>query len=92
MDKVIESAKALREEIDNLPEMKEYMLLMKLYEDNDELKEMRQNIAKLEQEGKLEEKKNLIAIYESHPIVNNFNLAKEEIKSILETIKDILSD
>ena len=92
MDKVIESAKALREEIDNLPEMKEYMLLKKLYEDNDELKEMRQNIAKLEQEGKLEEKKNLIAIYESHPIVNNFNLAKEEIKSILETIKDILSD
>lgn len=92
MDKVIESAKALREEIDNLPEMKEYKLLKKLYEDNDELKEMRQNIAKLEQEGKSEEKKNLIAIYESHPIVNNFNLAKEEIKSILETIKDILSD
>lgn len=92
MDKVLEEVKNLREEINNLPEVKEYLILKNLIESNEELKNMRQELTRLEYEGKLEEKKNLQEIYDSNPLVINFNLAKDEVKSILETVKDILSE
>ena len=37
MDKIIEKAKSLREDIDNLPEVKEYYRLKTLYENDKEL-------------------------------------------------------
>ena len=51
MDKVIELAKELREEIDNLPEVIEYNKLKKLLENDEELKAMRKEIARLKLEG-----------------------------------------
>ena len=90
MDKIIQLAKELRKEIDDLPEMKEYLKLKQLLEDNRELKNMRSDIARLTNEGKLKERDNLLSIYNSHPLVNNFYLAKEEIKTILQTIKNII--
>lgn len=88
----IDSAKELRKEIETLPEVQEYLSLKTLFENDKELQEMRTNIAKLESEGKLEEKKNLIDVYNSHPLVVNFNLLKDEVKSILLEINDILND
>lgn len=90
MDEIIQLAKELRKEIDDLPEMKEYLKLKQLLEDNRELKNMRSDIARLTNEGKLKERDNLLSIYNSHPLVNNFYLAKEEIKTILQTIKNII--
>ena len=90
MDKVIELAKELRVEIDNLPEVIEYNKLKKLLENDEELKAMRKEIARLKVEGKEEERNNLLKVYNSHPLVNNFYLAEQEVQSILLTIKNII--
>ena len=91
MDKIIKEAKSLRNDIDSLPEIKEYYRLRNLMENDKELSRLRIEIARLANEGKLEERKNLLEIYNSHPLVNNYNIAMEEAKSILRTIKDIIN-
>lgn len=90
MDKLIEEVKSLREDIDNLPEIKEYYRLRDLYENDIGLKAMRENIARLKAEGKEFERSNLLNIYNRHPLVNNYNIAKEEAERILRVIKDII--
>ena len=90
MSNVIEQAKALRKSIDATPEAQEYYRLKTLYENDEELKQMRQNIARLKSEGKEEERNNLLAIYNSHPLVNNYMMAKEEAEHILLVIKNII--
>ena len=91
MDKIIEEAKSLRSDIDSLPEIQEYYRLRELMEKDEELSRLRKEIARLANEGKTEERKNLLAIYNSHPLVNNYNIAMEEAKSILRAIKDIIN-
>lgn len=91
MDKIIEEAKSLRNGIDSLPEIQEYYRLKNLMENDEELATLRKEIARLAQEGKNEERKNLLEIYNNHPLVNNYNLAMEEAKSILLAIKDIIN-
>ena len=91
MDKIIEEAKSLRNDIDSLPEIQEYYRLKELMEKDEELSRLRKEIARLASEGKVEERKNLLAIYNSHPLVNNYNIAMEEAKSILRAIKDIIN-
>ena len=91
MDKIIEEAKSLRDDIDSLPEIQEYYRLRNLMENDKELSRLRIDIARLANEGKVEERKNLLEIYNSHPLVNNYNIAMEEAKSILRTIKDIIN-
>ena len=81
MNDVIALSKELKAKIDELPEMKEYLHLKSLLESDKELAKMRQEIARLDSEGKKKEKENLLAIYNSHPLVNNYYLAKEEIKN-----------
>ena len=91
MDKILEEAKSLRKDIDSLPEIQEYYRLKTLMENDEELRRLRTEIARLTKEGKSEEKKNLLEIYNSHPLVNNFYIAEEEVKLILNSIKDILN-
>ena len=91
MDKIIEEAKSLRNGIDSLPEIQEYYRLKELMEKDEELSRLRKEIARLANEGKTEERKNLLEIYNSHPLVNNYNIAMEEAKSILRAIKDIIN-
>lgn len=91
MDKIIEEAKSLRNDIDSLPEIQEYYRLKELMENDKELSRLRIEIARLANEGKTEERKNLLTIYNSHPLVNNYNIAMEEAKSILRAIKDIIN-
>ena len=90
MDKVIDKANELSKEILNTPEVKEYLKLKELIENDEELAEFRINIASLANEGKLEERDNLLKIYNSHPLVANYETAKESVKSLLETIKQII--
>ena len=40
--------------------------------------------------GKEEERKNLLEIYNNHPLVNNYELAKQEVESLLLVIKNII--
>ena len=90
MNKIIEEAKSLREDIDSLPEIKEYYRLKELYENDQTLKQMRRDIARLKNEGKEEERNNLLQIYNSHPLVNNYEMVKEEAERILLVIKNII--
>lgn len=92
MDKVIEKAKSIREELDQLPEFQEYYRLKKQVESDSELKEMKKEIVRLEAQGLKEEKKNLEAIYNNHPLINNLEASKEAIREILEMLKNILSE
>ena len=90
MDKIIKEAQSLRDDIDSLPEIKEYYRLKELYENDQNLKAMRRDIARLKSEGKEEERNNLLERYNSHPLVNNYELAKEEAERILLVIKNII--
>ena len=90
MDKVIEAATKLSTAIEELPEVQEYLRLKSLLEQNEELKEMRTNIARLTNEGKLEERDNLIKIYNSNPLVSNFEISRKEVEQILLQVKNIL--
>ena len=65
--------------------------ILNLNVNNDELKELRKNIARLTSEKKDEEKNNLLNIYNSHPLVVNYEQSKKEVLEILRTIKDILN-
>ena len=90
MDDVILKAKSLRKDIDSLPSVKEYYRVKNLYENDKELKAMRKEIARLKNEGKEEERKNLLDVYNKHPLVNNYEVAKQEVISILSVIKNII--
>ena len=91
MDKIIEEAKSLRNDIDSLPEIQEYYRLKTLMENDEELRRLRTEIARLAKEGKTEERKNLLVVYNANPLVNNYNIAMEEAKSNLRAIKDIIN-
>ena len=80
MDKILELTKELKEEINKLPEMQEYLRLKELLEKDNELADLRKEMARLANIGKIKERDNLLKIYNSHPLVNNYYAAKEEIK------------
>ena len=90
MDKVLEKAKELRALIDETPEMKEYLKNKELLENNQDVYELKQSIANLKAQGKLAEAKNLEDIYNSHPLVNNFEASKEVLYELLKTIQNII--
>ena len=90
MDEILTKAKEIREEVDKLPQVKEYYRLKELYEKDDELKRLRGEIARLASEGKNKQRKALLEIYNSHPLVSNYNQAKEEVIILLNEIKNIL--
>ena len=90
MDKVIEKAIELSDEIKNKPEIVEFLRLKGLMEEDKELKELRNNIARLTEENKLEERDNLLKIYNSNPLVNNYEVARENALALLRTVKNVL--
>ena len=90
MDKVLETAKELRLAIEETPEYKEYMKNKALLENNEDVIALKQNIANLKAKGKFEEAKNLEALYNSHPLVNNFEVSKDALFELLRTIQNII--
>ena len=90
MDKVLEKAKELRALIDETPEMKEYLKNKELLENDEDVYELKQNIANLKAKGKLEEANNLEKLYNEHPLVNNFEVSKEALYELLKTIQNII--
>lgn len=92
MDKIITATNELREYLETLPEVQEYFRLKSLLESNEELKQLRLNILDLESKGLIEEKENLQAIYNNRPLVNNFEIYKDEVKALLRKISDVISE
>ena len=92
MNKTDEALLHLSEELYKLPEIKEFLQLKSAIEKDEELKVMRQEIARLTNEEKKKEHDNLLAIYNSHPLVVNYLSIRDEVVALLTQIKDILSD
>ena len=90
MDKVLEKAKELRLAIEETAEYQEYIKNKQLLENNKDVIELKHNIANLKAQGKLEEAKNLEKLYNSHPLVNNFEVSKDALYELLKTIQNII--
>ena len=90
MDKVLEKAKELRFAIEETDEFKEYIKNKELLENSGDVLELKHNIANLKAKGKLVEAKNLEKLYESHPLVNNYEASKEALYQLLKTIESII--
>ena len=92
MNKPEEIAVELHDELLKEPVIQEYLKLKELCFQSSELEEMRKNIARLKSEQKEEEWKNLLEIYEHHPLVVNYKNALEDARELLLEIKEIISD
>lgn len=90
-DLIKQDCDELYKELINEPEVQEFLRYKKLLKENEEIKKLKTDIAKLASEQKFEERDNLIAIYNSNPLVINYNNALENVKEILSTIKDIIN-
>ena len=90
MDKILEKAKELRLAIEETSEYKEYIKNKELLEKNEDVIELKHNIANLRAKGKIEEAKNLEKLYNAHPLVNNYEASKDALYQLLKTIKSIL--
>ena len=90
MDKILEKAKELRIAIEETNEYKEYIKNKELLEKDEDVIELKHNIANLRAEGKLIEADRLQVFYNNHPIVANYEASKEALYQLLKTIKSLL--
>ena|GEM_PF-3494617 len=90
MDKVLEKAKELRTAIEETNEYKEYMLNKNALENSEDVIALKHDIANLKARGKYEEAKNLEALYNAHPLVNNYEASKEALYQLLKTVENII--
>lgn len=89
-DLIKQECNELLKELLDEPEVQEFLEYKKLLKDGQEIKDLKQKIAKLSSENKIEERNNLLQIYNSNPLVINYNNALENVKEILLNIKDII--
>ncbi|MEA5061305.1 MAG: YlbF family regulator [Erysipelotrichaceae bacterium] len=92
MDKVIEKANLLRDYLNSLPEIKEYLSLKRIVEDDSLLKELRNHIIDLETrfrngEDVGSEMKEAKKEYDSNPIVVNYKQSSDTVLALLDEIK-----
>ena len=90
MDKVIEKAKELCLAIEETSEYKEYIQNKTALENSKDVIALKHDIANLKAKGKLEEAKNLEALYNVHPLVNNYEASKEALYQLLKTVESII--
>lgn len=90
MDKVLEKAKELRLAIEETSEYKEYIQNKNALEKSEDVIALKHDIANLKAKGKLEESKNLEALYNAHPLVNNYEASKEALYQLLKTVESII--
>ena len=91
MDKVIEAAKELREELNKLPLFQEYERVKNLYENNDEIKELKKLIVRAKNENRLDEHKELLEKLHNHPLYINYISLEEDVKDYLREISKELN-
>lgn len=90
MDKIISKAQEIASLLKQEPLIEEFLKVKKQYENDEYLITLRQEIAKLKNDNKEEERQNLIKVYESHPIVNNYYFLLDEVNNFLFEIKNAL--
>ena len=90
MDKVIEKALKLREELIKEPVIAEYLRVKCLVEESEELSKMRHDIALYKKNNDKEEYDRLKQMYDNHPLVSNYYNLKEESFELLKEISKII--
>ncbi len=90
MNKIIEEAINLRQALMEDERVQEYFRLKKLFEESEDLINMRKKLALYKEEGREVEYSNLKELYEHHPIVINFYNSKEEVKDLINDIIEVL--
>ena len=91
MDKILELSEELKAELDKLPLFQEYKALKKELSESEEIKELKKQIVRAKNENRLDDHKALLAQYESHPLLSNFNIIEQEVKDCLKEITEILN-
>lgn len=91
MNDAIELAKELKEEILKEPLIVEYFRIKRLVESNEEINALKRDIALAKAHHEDELHKELLAKYNSHPLVVNYNTLKEEVNEYLSEISKIVN-
>ena len=91
MNDAIELAKELKEEILKEPLIVEYFRIKRLVESNEEINTLKRDIALSKTHHEDELHKELLAKYNSHPLVVNYNTLKEEVNEYLSEISKIVN-
>ena len=91
MSDPIEIAKELKEEILKDPLIVEYLRIKRLYESDEEISSLKQDIALAKAHHNDELHKELLAKYNSHPLVVNYNVLKDEVNDYLLEISKIVN-
>ncbi len=91
MNDAIELAKELKEEIFKEPLIVEYFRIKILVESNEEINALKRDIALAKAHHEDELHKELLAKYNSHPLVVNYNTLKEEVNEYLSEISKIVN-
>lgn len=91
MDRIDEVLNELSKEILSKEEVKEFLKNKELLENNKELQGLRKQIAILTNENNLDKRDELIKVYNSNPLVINYQNSREEVIEILNSIKEIIN-
>ena len=90
MNKIDQELSKLKEKLFNEPIVKEYFLIKETIENDKNLTFLKNEMIRLTKENKHIEAKALKGQYDNHPLVNNFNAIKEDVKNLLNEIKETL--
>ena len=90
MDKVLQKAKELNEELRKEPLIIEFFRIKKLFEEDQELEKIRKDIARLSKNKSDPKYLEFKTAYESHPLVSNYYELRDEVVELLKEIKEII--
>ena len=82
----------LKDKLFDEPVVKQYFLYKESIEKDAKLVHLKNEMVRLTKENKHNDVKILKEQYDNHPLINNFNVLKEEVKNLLLEIKEILNN
>lgn len=91
MDKILKKAQELKNELDNLPLFIEYKRVKNLYDNNVEINELKKQIVRARNEGRMNEHKLLLDRLHNDPLYLNYTKLEEEVIEYYKEISNILN-
>ena len=86
MDKVLEIAQELKDELDKLPLFIEYKRIKSLYDNNEEINNLKKLIVRAKNENRLEDHTSLLEELHHHPLYINYMELHNEVEDYLKEI------
>ena len=91
MDKILELTHQLKDELDSLPLFQEFERVKTLIETNEELNDLKKEIALAKLHNDNEYHSKLLEKYNSHPLILNFEALKKDVYQYLKEISEIIN-